>query len=145
MELSTDERYKIIVEEHRFASNFRVKIVTGWCAIYAALALVFKWAQEGDAKPLSWIISLAALIVTILMWMADYRNARAIRSSHEVGAAIEKKLNIPEEERFFWSLKKGWFISHTVAIFIFALLMWCFLLWLTIRLFSLEGLLFGYC
>jgi membrane-bound metal-dependent hydrolase YbcI (DUF457 family) len=102
-------------EEHRFASEFRVKIITGWCAIYAALAVAFVWANSNYPTS-SWIILAAAVVVTILMWLADRRNRPAIRSPKNIGMAIEidKTAAIPDEQRFFSSLEKG--ISHSLII-----------------------------
>jgi len=55
MTIDIAERYKLILAEHHYASDFRVKIFTGWCAIYAALAAVFAWVHTKSPQ-LTWII-----------------------------------------------------------------------------------------
>ena len=115
--ISTEERYRLIFQEHQFASEYRIKIITGWCSIYAALAAVFVWVH--NAVPLlSWLVTTIGIAVTVLMWIADYRHRPAIYWSKEVGANIEKAEQIPDDQQFFSKLDRGF--SHGTAINIFA-------------------------
>ena len=70
MSIDILERYKLIFAEHHYASDIRVKIVTGWCLMYAGLAAAFTWVHS-ESKPLAWIITAAGVIITVFMWLAD--------------------------------------------------------------------------
>ena len=48
MPIDISERYKLIFEEHHYASDFRVKIFQRWCVIYAALAAAFAWVHSAS-------------------------------------------------------------------------------------------------
>ncbi len=100
------ERYKLIFAEHHYASDFRVKIVTGWCVMYAGLAAAFVWVHS-TSKSLDWIVTAAGVIITVLMWVADHRNRAALRAAKDTGFAIEQDqdADIPTEQRFFARLK----------------------------------------
>jgi hypothetical protein len=120
--LKKEKLYEIIAEEHRYASEFRAKIIAGWFAIYTALAFAFPWFQE-KAKEISFIVPLFGLFLTVLMWMADNRNRKALNSSRELGAKIEKdkKDPFPSEFRYFSSLTDG--VPHGKLITIFSIVM----------------------
>lgn len=126
MPIEISERYKLIFDEHHYASDFRIKIFTGWCAIYAALAAAFVWMYS-VSKPATWVIALVGVVVTILFWFTDIRNRAALRASKNAGAAIEQAegANIPLEQRFFVHLKaEGWvekLFTHSRAIDAFAI------------------------
>lgn len=117
MESEMLERYKLIFQEHQFASEFRRKIITGWCTIYMALAIVFTWVNENFCT-LNWLVTTVGIAVTILMWTADKRNRQAIGLSKEIGAKIEEAAGIDNKQQFFSRLNKGF--SHSTAIDIFA-------------------------
>ena len=117
MPIPISERYKLIFQEHQFSSDYRIKIITGWCTIYAALAVVFVWVQK-TIPNLSWFIPVIGIAITVLMWAADYRNRAAIGRSKEVGKNIEKAEEIPEQQQYFSNLNKGF--SHSITIDIFA-------------------------
>jgi hypothetical protein len=122
------ERYKLIFEEHHYASDFRVKIFTGWCIMYAGLAAAFVWVHS-MSKSLCWVITVAGSLVTALMWLADVRNRSATRASKDAGVAIEKaaEAGIPAEQRFFERLetttRASKLSTHSRAIDLFASLM----------------------
>ena len=100
------ERYKLIFAEHHYASDFRVKIVIGWCLMYAGLAAAFVWVHS-TSKSLDWIVTAAGVIITVLMWVADHRNRAALRAAKDTGFAIEQDqdADISTEQRFFARLK----------------------------------------
>jgi hypothetical protein len=128
MAIDITERYKLILAEHHYASDFRVKIFTGWCAIYAALAAVFAWTHS-TSKPLLWLVALFGLLITLLMWLADVRNRAALQASKDAGAAIEahEDAGIPEPQRFFPRVRAETrferVITHSFVINMFALVM----------------------
>ena len=122
MTVTVDERYKQAFEAHRHASDYRLKLLLGWGAVYAAFAAAFVWAQTA-VKPLSWIVTALWMGFTVVVWIADVRNRPAIRQSKAVGKAIEvdASAGIPEAQRFFSGLEKG--ISHSRAINVSAIVM----------------------
>ncbi len=115
MSVNIEDLYRHMYEEHRFASEIRLKIIAGWFAIYVALSVAFGWAIQHYPK-YTWFISIAAAITTLIMWLADIRNRAAIRSPKVIGDAIENdpRAGIPESQRFFASLEKGF--SHSRLI-----------------------------
>jgi hypothetical protein len=104
----------------------RIKIFTGWCALYAALAAAFVWLHSASPKA-SWIVALAGIAITLLMWSADVRNRSALRASKDAGAAIEatEAAAIPPDQRFFVRQRTEGCIekllTHSVALNLFAL------------------------
>jgi len=142
MPIDALERYKLIFEEHHYASDFRIKIVTGWAVMYAGLSAAFVWVYS-VSKSLTWIITAAAAVITALMWLADVRNRAALRASKDVGAEIEQcKDTVPEHQRFFVRLKtESCFLTHSFAIDMFAFVMVLLLGIATCYLFSRNGVL----
>ena len=125
--ISVADRYRVIAEEHRYASDRRDRIVRGYCFVVAALAVAFTWLQT-QSRPLGWIVTLVAVAVTLLMWMADTRNRAGIDATRGAGTAIEEDpaAGVPEEQRFFSRLGgKSWLtrhlLDHSRAIDCFAL------------------------
>lgn len=146
MPIDISERYKLIFEEHHYASDFRIKIVTGWAVMYAGLAAAFVWVHSAS-KSLAWVVTAAAAAITVLMWLADVRNWAALRASKDAGAAIEQHedASIPVEQRFFARLKTESFVerfvTHSRAIDVFAIAMVLLLGTATWYLFSHRGVL----
>ena|SRR5437773_2558323 len=138
MAIGLDERYKQAFAAQQYAADFRVKIVTGWATFYAGFAAAFVWVQENH-KRLSWLVTLIAAAITVLMWIADKRNRIAIHRSKDVGASIEKDAAaaIPDEQRFFAHLDEG--ISHSRAIDFFAVIVLIALMGATVYLFCTGG------
>jgi hypothetical protein len=116
MPTSIGDRYKLILEEHRFASEYRLKIVQGWCLTYAAFAAAFGWVYV-NAKGLSYAVSLAALVATVLSWAADIRHRSSLHVLKTVGTRIEQDPSaaIPESQRYFAHVKRG-LLSHSLMI-----------------------------
>ena len=143
MAVNVEKRYELIFAEHHYASDFRVKIIQGWCVVYAALAAAFVWVQSA-AQPLSWIITAAAGVVALLMWLADIRNRKALGVSKDVGAAIENDAaaGIDEGQRFFVNLAPKTLLekaSHSFVIDWFAGVMLVCFVAATIWLFYTGG------
>jgi hypothetical protein len=125
MAIEITDRYKLIFEEHHYASDFRAKIIQGWCLFYAGFAAGLGWTQaNANAKPVSWILSAFAFVITLFMWVADFRHRGALAHSKLIGKAIEasEAANIPVDQRFFASITSGW-LTHSLAIDVFAGLM----------------------
>jgi hypothetical protein len=118
--LDKERQYELILEEHRYTSDFRVKIIGGLFAIYAALGLAFSWFQK-EATSFSWIVPLFGAFITILFYLADKRNKQALDSSREIGENIENDENdpFPLKRKYFSSLSKG--PSHAKLIQLFSI------------------------
>lgn len=138
MPISITERYKIIFENYRFASEYRIRLLTGWAAIYAALAAAFAWFYQ-VSRPVTWIIPIAAAGVTILMWIADRRHRPSIGRSKIVGANIEQdgKAGIPPNQRYFTDIEEG--VSHSTMIDILAIVFLIFLITAAFYLICYRG------
>ena len=121
MPISIEERYKIIFENYRFASEYRIRLITGWAAIYAGLAAAFAWFYQ-VSRPITWVIPAVAIGITILMWVADRRHRPAIGRSKTAGINIEKdpSAGIPEDQKYFTDIEGGF--SHSRAIDVFAII-----------------------
>lgn len=125
MPIEVTDRYKLIFEEHHYASDFRAKIVQAWCLFYAAFAAGLGWTQANPtAKPVSWIFCAFAFVITMFMWAADFRHRSALAHSKLIGKAIEESdaAKIPADQRFFASTASGW-LTHSLAIDVLAGLM----------------------
>ncbi|HXN23394.1 MAG TPA: hypothetical protein VOA41_11705 [Candidatus Dormibacteraeota bacterium] len=125
MPIEITDRYKLIFEEHHYASDFRTKIIQGWCLFYAAFAAGLSWTQaNAAAKPVSWILSAFAFVITWFMWAADFRHRKALAHSKLIGKAIEESeaAGIPADQRFFASIASGW-LTHSLTIDVLAGLM----------------------
>jgi len=116
MPISTEELYKYIFEEHRFASELRVKMLASWGVAYAAFAAAFAWVHH-EAQPLSWVVTLLAAAFTYAFWEGDKGHRPATKLPKVIGAIIEEdpKTDIPEKRRFFSSLESGT-VSHSKVI-----------------------------
>lgn len=119
MPISIEELYKHMLEEHRFASEYRLKILASWGVVYAAFAAAFAWVHR-EALPLSWVVTLLAGVFTVIFWVGDRRNRPAVKVPKIIGTIIENDTSsgIPEGQRFFSTLDKG--ISHSTIIDWFA-------------------------
>jgi len=136
MSLTIEDRYKLLYDEHKFASEFRLKLIISWFASYAALGVAFAWIQE-HSKPSSWIITTITIVITIAMWLADYRHRTAIGSLKQAGQSIEKSENIPEDQRFFSGLNKG--VRHGTLIDVLSVIILLALIFATCYLICAHG------
>lgn len=140
------DRYKLIFDEHHYASDLRVKIFQGWCVIYAAIAAAFVWVQL-NLKPLSWVVTGIAILVTVLMWVADIRHRSGLRASKDVGSEIERDpdASIPENQRFFARVVPETFLekalTHSRAIDYFSIITIVALTLATVYLWCSKGVL----
>jgi hypothetical protein len=144
MPIDIAERYKLIFEEHHYASSVRIKIFTGWCVMYAGLAAALGWLYS-TSQPLTWVATASAVPLTAMMWFADIRNRSALRASKEAGRAIEldDTAGIPPAQRFFTRLKATTVfersLTHSRVIDAFSIIMVAFLLLSSWYLYSHGG------
>ena len=133
MPISMEELYKHMFEEHRFASEFRLKLLGSWGLTYAALAAAFAWVHR-EAPSLGSIITLLAAGFTIIFWVGDRRHRPAIKGPKIIGSKIENDpaAGIPEGRRFFTDVERG--ISHSKVIDYFAAIILGLLLVATVYL-----------
>lgn len=141
MPIKLADRYKLIFEEHRFASDFRAKIISAWFLIYAALAAGVAWAQTNpNAKPVSSVFCGLAFVVTALMWSADLRHRTALLQTKLIGKRVEEatEAEIPPDQRYFATLVDHWF-THSLVIDILTGFMLCGLGYATYSLGESNG------
>ena len=138
MPVSIEDRYKVAFEHHRFVSEYRLSILKMWGALYVALAALFVWTQS-KAEWASWVVTVVAIIITVFMWLADWRHRPAIGVLKDMGKAIENdpSAGIPPEQHYFTKLEKG--ISHSCIINVFALSILLLLFFSTICLYQSDG------
>jgi len=73
------------------------------------------------------LFTLVAVVITVLMWLADYRNRAALRASKESGEAIEQheEAGIPTDQRFFIRLRPKTcfetFVTHSRVLDFFTI------------------------
>ncbi len=115
MTIDPRDLYQQAFESLRHASDFRLKIIGGWAAMYTAFTGIFAWSVE-HAPTTMWLVLLAAGVMTVLMWLADRRNRPAIGRAKDMGTFIENDpaSAIPTECHFFSGLDKG--VSHSKLI-----------------------------
>lgn len=142
MPVDISERYRLAVGQYKLAADIRVKIIQGCGLIYVGLALAFAWAQRGP-NHLSWMVTTAGILATVLMWLAEKRNRSALSDAKEVVAAIEEaeaEPAIPQNQRLFGGPGESphW-LPHGLLIDIAAALITAFLLYATGYLWCSKG------
>jgi len=139
MPIPVEKRYEQMFVQLRFGSEIRFKIFAAWGAVYAALAALFAWMQSSNLKPLSWVTPLLGFLVTILFWLAEFRNQPAIDAAKNGGRSIEQDPvnEIPEKERYFHGVEKG--VRFGVIVNIFTIVMLLLLGVATVYLWSYRG------
>jgi len=142
MEMKDDELYKHMLEEHRFASEYRLKILAIWGAVYAAFAAAFSWVHH-EAPSLSWVVTLLAGAATLMFWAGDRRHRPAIRRPKVIGEDIEKQEPALHEDKQFFAALESKTISHSDLIDYSALAMLVLLSVATGYLLSSDGKLPG--
>ena len=102
MPVPIEDRYKVAFEHHRFVSEYRLSILKIWGALYVALSYLFVWTQL-NVEWASWVVAVVAMIITVLMWLADWRHRPAIAVLKKMGKAIEQDQNakIPQDQYYF--------------------------------------------
>ena len=113
-EIPAQDRYREIFAAHKHASDYRANLVKVWVLMLVALAPFFAWLyKEMELRPLTFIVPIIALCVTLVMWSIDCRHRPAIRRAKDAGRAIEIP-GIPKAQRFFEDLGGG--VPHGVMI-----------------------------
>src|SRR5438477_463793 len=110
--------------------DFWFKNVQAWGLFYAAIAAGLAWTEANvSAKPVSWVLSAFAFVITIFIWAVDFRHRKSLAHSKQIGRAIEESREsaIPESQRFFASIKSGW-LTHSLVIDMLSGLMFSVLL-----------------
>jgi len=143
MPINIEERYKLIFQEHHYASDYRLRLLRGWCVMIAALAAAFVWIQQAATR-LSWLVSALALVATVLVWLGDRRNRTALQGAKKAGKAIEESADagIPEPERFFPRIQASAlarYPTHSSLLDVFFTLLSGLLILATIYLFVKSG------
>lgn len=138
MPISTEELYKHMFEEHRFASEYRLKILASWGVVYAAFAAAFVWVHR-EALSLSWVVTLLAGAFTVIFWVGDRRHRPAVKRPKIIGTIIENDplSGIPEGRGFFSTVEKG--VPHSTVIDLFAGVMLVLLVFATGYLICRHG------
>ncbi len=120
MPIDSRDLYQHAFESLRHASDFRLKIIGGWAAMYTAFAGIFVWSTK-NASDAIWVVLLAAGLMTVFIWLAERRNRPGIERAKDSGVYIETISDpaIPEKCRFFSGLDKG--VSHGKLVDAFAI------------------------
>jgi len=120
MAIETTVVYEQAFKSFRHASDTRTRIVIAWLAFYGAFATALVLLLPSGEQLLCFILLAAALLTTLMMWFADWRNRTVLARATYIGTHIETdpESEIPDERRFFTHLKRG--IPHRVLIDLFA-------------------------
>ena len=106
MPVGPTEHYKLILQQHNHAADFRLKILYGWGLSYAELAITFNWVYE-EAQEFSWIVPAVGIAITWLIWYFDAGNRHGLISWRNIGRKFEVKNHVPENQRYFKELTEG--------------------------------------
>jgi hypothetical protein len=122
MAIETTVIYEQAFKSFRHGSDTRTRLIIAWLAIYGAFATAFVLLLPSGEQLLCFILLAAALLTTLMMWFADYRNRSAIARAKDIGRHVETdpEAEIPDERRFFTHLERG--IPYRVLIDLFAVL-----------------------
>lgn len=78
----------------RFFLTWRQLMLAGFFGIFAAITLAFRWSLQHNSGEAS-IIPFVGTVVSLMIWLLDYRNYQLIEFAAAAGSAIEKKLGDP--------------------------------------------------
>lgn len=110
------ELYRLMLDEHRFASEFRLRIVGGWGLGYAGFAVAFAWVydQYFPEPGLSACIAFLALLFTLFMWAVDCRHRRRLWASMRFGLWLEglNQYHNPKTDRDLFAPPQDGFFIH---------------------------------
>ncbi len=122
MPITSRDLYQHAFDSLRHASDFRLKIIGGWAGMYAAFAGLFVWFRQIAPDALG-VVFLVAILMTFVLWFAEYRNRPAIGRAKDIGTFIENDpaSAIPEKCRFFSNLDKS--VGHGKLVNAFAIVM----------------------
>lgn len=103
MPVDPTEHYKLILQQHNHAADFRLKILYGWGLSYAGLVITFNWVYE-KAREFSWIVPAVGIAITWLIWYFDVGNRHGIISWRKIGRVFEEKNHVPKSQSYFREL-----------------------------------------
>ncbi len=120
MAIETTVIYEQTFESYRHATDARTRIVIAWLAIYGAFATALVVFIPSAEQVSCFILLVAALLTTLMLWFADWRNRPALERAMYIGRHIETdpESEIPDERRFFAHLGRG--TAQRVLIDLFA-------------------------
>ena len=97
MPIDEKDVYNQLSENYRYFLSWRQKILAGYFAILAALALGFSWVFK--SMPLeAFIVPFAAAFMTWILKMLDKRNRDAYQDVIKAGGELESKINLTKED-----------------------------------------------
>lgn len=100
--------YSEIGTNYRYFLDWRHKLLAGYLVTVAGLAIGFSWALTNiDIKPISWIILLLGIFVSLVFWGLDYRNRDLYHICQRAGARIELNEKIDDGQGIYTSLEES--------------------------------------
>jgi hypothetical protein len=124
---STPDELKLLYEQNnnqfRFFLTWRQLLLAGFFAVFGAIALAFRWSLQHNPSEAP-IIPFVGSVVSVLLWLLDYRNYQLIEIAAKASTAIEKQISDPSlgyfatfeiETARYPGLVKKW-IKHRVIL-----------------------------
>jgi hypothetical protein len=110
--------YSEIGTNYRYFLDWRHKLLAGYLVTVAGLAIAFSWALTNNTiKPLSWIILLLGLIITLVFWGLEFRNRDLYHVCQKAGSQIEQKEGIDNGQGIYTALDNSRNrISHSMVL-----------------------------
>jgi hypothetical protein len=93
----------------RFFLTWRQLLLAGFFAVFAAVALAFRWSLQHNPGEAS-IIPFVGTTVSLMLWLLDYRNYQLVEFAAAAGSAIEKEIGDPHLG-YFVTFNEGMAIS----------------------------------
>jgi len=131
--MTTKDTYDHVGESFRYFLGWRHKLFAGYLAVLAAIAVAGAWTQPSLLKPDGALVPQSALqtgveralpwtviAVSLVFWMAEFRNRDLWRGCQFVGYCLEQ--NLPHQRGIYTHLReietRGaiWGISHGSAM-----------------------------
>jgi hypothetical protein len=110
--------YNEVGTNYRYFLDWRHKLLAGYLVTVAGLAIAFSWALTNNTiTPLSWMILLLGLIITLVFWGLEFRNRDLYHVCQKAGSQIEQKEGIDNGQGIYTALDNSRNrISHSMVL-----------------------------
>jgi hypothetical protein len=109
--------YNEVGINYRYFLSWRHKLLAGYLASVAGLAIGFSWVfTHSGVKPYSWAVFILGLFISLVFWGLDYRNRDLYHACQKSGAEIELKQNMSSGIYTLLNEKTKKKITHSIML-----------------------------
>jgi hypothetical protein len=85
--------YEYVGSAVQYHLSWRERLLAGYVAVVAGLALTFSWMQSNH-KSISFLVPLVASAMSIVFWLLDRRNREIFKNCIQAGADLESAASL---------------------------------------------------